>query len=60
MQGVTVGVIVYTISIGAVFACSLIKGHPLWFLVLSLLVIWTLLAPKKIKVCEDGIVRLGR
>ena len=56
----TIGVIVCTISVGAVFVDSLIRGHPLWFLVLSLLVIWVSLTPKKIKVCEDGIVRLGR
>jgi hypothetical protein len=56
----TLGVVVYTFSVVLIFVVSVLKGNPLWFLLLSLLVVWITLAPKRIKVCKDGIVRFGR
>ena len=56
----TIGVLTYTICVVVMFTDSLIKGNPLWLFVSSLPVVWMLLAPKRIRVCKEGIVRLGR
>ena len=56
----TLGVMVYTFSAVLLFIESVLKGNPLWFLLLSLLVVWITLVPKKIRICKDGIIRLGR
>jgi hypothetical protein len=56
----TMGVIVYTISVVVLFVDSLIKGKQLWFIVALLPAVWMILAPKKIKVYDEGIYRCGR
>jgi len=56
----TLGVVFYTFTVVFLFVVSSIKGEQLWYLLLTLPVVWVHLIPKKMRICKDGIVRLGR
>ena len=56
----TLGVVFYTFIVVFLFVVSSIKGEQLWYLLLTLLVVWVRLVPKKIRICKEGTVRLGR